>query len=116
MPCLLYLPSLTPEEESLPLLEAVYTALVELAKTRYPESSSGQRGRRLKLLDGVMRIEEVDDRSEQLEDVQHNVTKTISLLVAVLKDEVDVAVELQALAGEDPQLKKYLKVQSLPIL
>ena len=35
MPCLLYLPSLTPEEESLQLLGAVYPALLALVRARF---------------------------------------------------------------------------------
>ncbi|KAF9635164.1 hypothetical protein BFW01_g6059 [Lasiodiplodia theobromae] len=35
-PCLTYLPSLTPESESILLLNAAYPALISLAKTRYP--------------------------------------------------------------------------------
>ena len=35
MPCLLYLPTLTPEEESLRLLAAVYPTLIELVKARF---------------------------------------------------------------------------------
>ncbi|KAL8938083.1 MAG: hypothetical protein Q9216_004081 [Gyalolechia sp. 2 TL-2023] len=35
MPYLLYLPSLTPEDESIPLLDAAYTALIALMSARY---------------------------------------------------------------------------------
>lgn len=35
-PCLTYLPTLTPEDESIMLLNAAYPALIALAKTRYP--------------------------------------------------------------------------------
>ena len=35
MPCLGYLPTLTPEEEAIPLLSAVYPALVALSKSAY---------------------------------------------------------------------------------
>ncbi|KAL9044302.1 MAG: hypothetical protein Q9214_002552 [Letrouitia sp. 1 TL-2023] len=53
LPLLLYLPTLTPEEESLPLLEVVYTTLIELARARHP--ADGQRHLRLKTLDQVFR-------------------------------------------------------------
>ncbi|KAI4211586.1 MAG: hypothetical protein LQ351_005627 [Letrouitia transgressa] len=53
LPLLLYLPTLTPEEESLPLLEVVYTSLIELARARHP--ADGQRHLRLKMLDQVFR-------------------------------------------------------------
>ena len=35
MPCLAYLPTITPEEEAIPLLDATYPALLALAKVRY---------------------------------------------------------------------------------
>ncbi|KAL9607056.1 MAG: hypothetical protein Q9167_007990 [Letrouitia subvulpina] len=53
LPLLLYLPTLTPEEESLLLLEVVYTTLIELARARHP--ADGQRYLRLKTLDQVFR-------------------------------------------------------------
>ena len=37
-PCLLYLPELTPEAESLQLLSAVYPTLLSLVRTRFPEA------------------------------------------------------------------------------
>ncbi|KAL8793699.1 MAG: hypothetical protein Q9195_003748 [Heterodermia aff. obscurata] len=37
-PCLLYLPELTPEAESLQLLSAVYPTLLSLIRTRFPEA------------------------------------------------------------------------------
>ncbi|KAI9821707.1 MAG: CCA tRNA nucleotidyltransferase, mitochondrial [Pycnora praestabilis] len=39
MPCLLYLPSLTPEHESLRLLGVAYPALISLVRVRYPTNS-----------------------------------------------------------------------------
>lgn len=53
MPTLLYLPSLTPVEESLRLLSPAYDALYALADTRFsPDSASPEK---LKLLDRIMR-------------------------------------------------------------
>ncbi|KAH7043186.1 tRNA nucleotidyltransferase [Macrophomina phaseolina] len=40
-PCLTYLPTLTPESESISLLDAAYPALIALARTRYPVPSPG---------------------------------------------------------------------------
>ena len=40
MPCLAYLPTITPEEESVPLLNATYAALIQLATVRYPSTPS----------------------------------------------------------------------------
>ncbi|GAB7343287.1 hypothetical protein MBLNU457_1341t2 [Dothideomycetes sp. NU457] len=40
MPCLGYLPTLTPEEESIPLLSAVYPALVALSNSAYTPTQS----------------------------------------------------------------------------
>ncbi|KAL9030954.1 MAG: hypothetical protein Q9196_000975 [Gyalolechia fulgens] len=53
MPYLLYLPSLTPEEESIPLLDAAYPALMALTSARYgaPEATA----QRIKSLDAVVR-------------------------------------------------------------
>ncbi|KAJ9365408.1 hypothetical protein C8Q69DRAFT_528700 [Paecilomyces variotii] len=39
-PCLLSLPTITPEEESLQLLGAAYSALLSVLKTRYPQTDS----------------------------------------------------------------------------
>ncbi|KAL8726394.1 MAG: hypothetical protein Q9166_006745 [cf. Caloplaca sp. 2 TL-2023] len=51
IPYLLFLPSLTPEEESLPLLNATYSALLSLTLTRIPTPSS----KRSKTLDAIFR-------------------------------------------------------------
>ena len=53
MPYLLYLPTLTPEEESVPLLNAAYTALISLTLARYPTPSSA--ASKTKSLDAVFR-------------------------------------------------------------
>ena len=39
MPCLTYLPTITPEDESIMLLDEVYPALLVLAKVRYPTTT-----------------------------------------------------------------------------
>lgn len=53
MPCLLHLPTLTPEEESLLLLKAVYPTLVKLVNTRYPGDADS--APRMKAFDQVFR-------------------------------------------------------------
>jgi len=61
MPNLLYLPSLTPEEESLQLLGGVYPALLALVRARFDGEGGGRggkegRGGRQKALDEVFRV------------------------------------------------------------
>jgi len=59
MPNLLYLPSLTPEAESLELLGGVYPALVALVRARFGGEGGGGRGGqggRQKALDEVFRV------------------------------------------------------------
>lgn len=51
MPCLLYLPSLTEEAESLRVLEAAYRALISLAMVRF--ANEEQRRFRTKSLDRI---------------------------------------------------------------
>lgn len=60
MPCLAYLPTVTPEEESIPLLNATYPALLLLAAVRYrdPQPSSSPLNAppaRIKFLDTLLR-------------------------------------------------------------
>jgi tRNA nucleotidyltransferase (CCA-adding enzyme) len=53
MPCLSYLPSLTPLDQSLRLLSDAYPALITLSRLRYP--SDDKRKERVGMLDQVMR-------------------------------------------------------------
>ncbi|KAL9058852.1 MAG: hypothetical protein Q9206_001742 [Seirophora lacunosa] len=53
VPYLLYLPSLTPEEESIPVLDATYTALIALIKVRY--GTSDTESPRTRALDVIFR-------------------------------------------------------------
>ncbi|KAI9836640.1 MAG: hypothetical protein M1819_001274 [Sarea resinae] len=53
MPCLAYLPPLTPEADSLPLLAAAYPALISLSRARF--ASAAQRGEKALFLDAVLR-------------------------------------------------------------
>jgi len=60
MPCLTYLPSLTPEPDSVAILAATYPALFTLIKTRLPTTSSPPpkdpiRQNRIKSLDTILR-------------------------------------------------------------
>lgn len=53
-PCLSYLPTLTPEDESIQLLSNVYPALLALARSRYPGDFVPAERRHV--LDKVMRV------------------------------------------------------------
>ena len=53
-PCLSYLPSITPEEESIRLLNAVYPSLLSLTSTRYPMPQNG--AQRITVLDKILRV------------------------------------------------------------
>ncbi|KAL8682098.1 MAG: hypothetical protein Q9186_001803 [Xanthomendoza sp. 1 TL-2023] len=56
LPYLLYLPTLTPEEESLPLLNATYNTLITLTISRFPPSSpSSTNPKRIKTLSAIFR-------------------------------------------------------------
>ncbi|MCJ1477733.1 hypothetical protein MMC13_006406 [Lambiella insularis] len=54
LPCLSYLPSLTPEDESLSLLGAVYPALLSLIRARYPDPASV--AKKMTTLDKILRV------------------------------------------------------------
>ena len=61
LPCLSYLPSLTPEEESIRLLDSVYPTLLTLIQARFPNAEMADASRKtdpekLKLLDGIIRL------------------------------------------------------------
>lgn len=56
MPCLSYLPTLTPEEESVRLLSAVYPALLTLIQRRYATPSEDGERQRIKALDKILRV------------------------------------------------------------
>lgn len=64
LPCLTFLPTITPENESLALLSAVYPALLALSRTRYPKtpqpsnskfSTADLSRQRTKFLDTIIR-------------------------------------------------------------
>lgn len=52
-PCLLYLPDLTPEAESLQLLRTLYPTLLTLVRIRFPEEKD--QGSKQKALDSIFR-------------------------------------------------------------
>lgn len=54
MPCLLYLPSLTPEDQSIELLTQAYPALITLGRVRYPSKEADFQSK-MKFLDQVFR-------------------------------------------------------------
>lgn len=53
MPTLLFLPELTPVEESVSLLTSAYSALSSLGEVRYPNKE--ERSNKMKFLDRIMR-------------------------------------------------------------
>ncbi|KAL9124286.1 MAG: hypothetical protein Q9217_006372 [Psora testacea] len=53
IPCLMYLPTLTDEADSILLLDQAYRALIKLACVRFTEN--GQRTQKVKALDNIMR-------------------------------------------------------------
>ena len=63
MPCLTFLPEITPEQECIPLLDSTYPTLLRLAAVRYPEippaaskyNSSDLARQRVKFLDTIIR-------------------------------------------------------------
>ena len=68
MPCLMYLPTLTEEAESLMLLSKAYPALLELAALRFP--GRGQRLLKIKALDRIMRYGVLSGFSHAAEHVR----------------------------------------------
>ena len=54
MPCLSYLPTLTPEDESLRLLESVYPTLLALVRIRFPDPKSNTK--KGQMLDKILRV------------------------------------------------------------
>ena len=53
-PCLSHLPSLTPECQSLQLLNAVYPTLIELTRVRYPQGQAQEL--KFRCLDNILRF------------------------------------------------------------
>ncbi|KAL8633794.1 hypothetical protein Q9189_000530 [Teloschistes chrysophthalmus] len=68
VPHLLYLPTLTPEEESLPLLDATYDTLIALTLARFPGRESG--AAKIKALDGIFRYGIVKGHAHAGENVR----------------------------------------------
>ena len=56
MPCLSYLPTLTPEEESVRLLSAVYPTLLTLVRRRYATATEHGDRQGTKALDKILRV------------------------------------------------------------
>lgn len=56
MPCLSYLPTLKPEEESVRLLSAVYPTLLILVRRRYAAATGDSDRQRIKALDKILRV------------------------------------------------------------
>lgn len=87
MPCLMYLPSLTPETESLELLAAAYPALIALARVRFAEEK--QRSTRCKALDRILRYGVLKGYSHAGEYVR--IAELLMTQVVALVDEMGVA-------------------------
>ena len=82
IPNLLYLPTLTPEGQSLEILTYTYSALIALIRTRFPGES--QSTERLRLLDRVLREGIIQGYSTAGENV-----KIAELLMLKLSDLVN---------------------------
>jgi hypothetical protein len=94
MPTLLFLPSLTPVNESLRLLPPAYATLYQLADKRYPDES--ERRERLKYFDRIM-------RHGALQGFHH--AHENASIVAVIVEQVGVLIEKMGLHAV-----KHLKV------
>lgn len=84
MPCLLYLPSLTPQDESLELLAQAYPALIALGRVRYP--SQEQYRAKMDYLDRIFRSGIMTGYSHCSENVY--VTRLLVDQLAVLVEEM----------------------------
>ena len=88
MPCLSYLPTLTPEMESLQLLRAAYPALVALAHVRYPRDDEDRKDR-TRFLGKVLRQGVLKGYVHAGEHVK--IAEFLVLQIAVLVDEMGVS-------------------------
>lgn len=88
MPSLSYLPTLTPETESLQLLRAAYPALLALAHVRYPRDGE-DRKQRIRLLGRILRQGVLKGYVQSGEHV--NIAEFLVLQIAVLVDEIGVS-------------------------
>lgn len=88
MPCLSYLPTLTPEVESLRLLSVAYPALVALAHVRYPKDGE-DRKQRTRFLGRVLRQGVLKGYVHAGEHVK--IAEYLVLQVAVLVNELGVS-------------------------
>ena len=81
-PLLLYLPTLTPEEESIALLDAAYPALIAIVNARYPDGADQKRLKRLSLLlDQVLKsIGHVSDHSRLVSLLLVQVSEVVKLM------------------------------------
>ena len=102
MPSLLYLPPLTPSDQSIQLLAAAYESLYTLARIRYPKDVDSKE--RARFFDHIL-------RRGVLEGLSH-VSENVHIMTVLLK-QVDILVQ-----GMGIHSVKHLKVsqhQSLPI-
>lgn len=86
MPYLQYLPTLTPERQSLRLVGAAYPALVTLTRTRYPGPSSIDARR--KSVDKIVRQGILKGYHHAGEHVK--ITELLILQIPTLVDEMDI--------------------------
>ncbi|MCJ1250460.1 hypothetical protein MMC30_007688 [Trapelia coarctata] len=69
MPCLSYLPTLTPEEESVRLLSSVYPTLITLIRRRYATATRDGDKQRIKALDKILRVGILNGYAHAVENV-----------------------------------------------
>lgn len=86
MPYLQYLPTLTPEDQSLRLLSAAYPALLSLSRNRYPGHSNVTARR--KSLDNIMRQGIIQGYYRANEHVK--ITELLVLQILTLVDEMGI--------------------------
>ncbi|KAK3684389.1 CCA tRNA nucleotidyltransferase, mitochondrial [Vermiconidia calcicola] len=92
-PCLTFLPTITPQEESIPLLDAVYPTLLTLAKVRYPKEAAPNTKHttadtarlRIKFLDTIIRKGIIHGYTH-CSNYPHIVSTLFTHLVHFLKD------------------------------
>ncbi|KZF23230.1 poly A polymerase C-terminal region-like protein [Xylona heveae TC161] len=86
LPCFTYLPTLTPEDQSLEILNAAFPALITLSRVRYPEEAN--KAERLKFLDLIMRQGVFHAYEHAGEHVK--IAETLIQHVSILVDEMGI--------------------------
>ena len=107
MPCLMYLPTLTPEEESVALLSAAYPGLLNLANARYADYTQNEKtsDNRSRFLDKLVRKGIIYGLSHAGENVKVAQTLLDQLGRITLSLGIESVKHLKALL---PMLSRYL--------